>query len=130
MKLFIKSLESYFYLEYFKLQLIQEFITTDVSWFKKLKCTILSFILKDINNKEIIKSTIEIYTQKEIKDKKKLIKQVNGAINNKMGFDEFLQLFIKKHPIKEEEGIPAVSKYFEMDDAKFLEMMKETKWQH
>ena len=127
MKLFINYLKSYFYLEYFKLQLIQEFLTADVSWFKKLKCTILSFILKDKNNKEIIKNTIENYAQKEIKDKKKLIKQVNGAINNKMGFDEFLQLFIKEHPIKEEKGVPAVSEYFEMDDAKFLEMMKETK---
>ena len=127
MKLFIKSIESYFYLEYFKLQLIQEFITTDVSWFKKLKCTILSFILKDINNKEIIKNTIETYKQKEIKDKKKLIKQVNGAIKNNMSFDEFSQLFIKEHPIKEEKGNPAVSECFEMDDAKFLEMMKETK---
>lgn len=127
MKLFIKSLESYFYLEYFKLQLIQELLVSDVSWFKKLKCTTLSFILKDKNNKEIIKSTIETYTQKEIKDKKKLIKQVSGAINNKMSFDEFSQLFIKEHPIKEEKGSPAVSEYFEMDDAKFLEMTKETK---
>ena len=127
MKLFIKSIESYFYLEYFKLQLIQEFLVSDVPWFKKLKCTILSFILKDKNNKEIIKNTIETYKQKEIKDKKKLIKQVNGAIKNNMSFDEFSQLFIKEHPIKEEEGMPAVSEYFEMDDAKFLEMMKETK---
>ena len=127
MKLFIKSIESYFYLEYFKLQLIQEFLVSDVPWFKKLKCTILSFILKDKNNKEIIKNTIETYKQKEIKDKKKLIKQVNGAIKNNMSFDEFSQLFIKEHPIKEEKGNPAVSWYFERDDARFLEMMKETK---
>lgn len=127
MKLFIKSIEGYFYLEYFKVQLIQEFLIADVSWFNKLKCTILSFILKDINNKEIIKSTIETYTQKEIKDKKKLIRQVNGAIKNKMSFDEFSQLFIKEHPIKEEKSSPAVSWYFEMDDAEFLKMMKEIK---
>ena len=127
MKLIPKPVEDSHYLEYERLRLIQVPFPSDASWFEKLKCNILFFILKDKIHKEIIKSMRETFKQKEIKDKKKLIRQVKGAINNKMSLDEFAQLFIREHPIKEEEGVPAVSKYFEMDDAKFLEMMKETK---
>lgn len=127
MKLTLKPIEDFLYLEYERLRLIQVPFPSDASWFEKLKCNILFFILKDKIYQKIIKSAVETFKQKEIKDKKKLIRQVNGAIKNKMDLDEFSQLFIKEHPIKEEEGVPAVSEYFEMDDAKFLEMMKETK---
>ena len=127
MKLIPKPVEDFLYIEYERLRLIQIPFPSDASWFEKLKCNILFFIIKDKIYKEIIKSARETFKQKEIKDKKKLIRQVKGAINNKMSLDEFAQLFIREHPIKEEEGVPAVSEYFEMDDAKFLEMMKETK---
>ena len=127
MKLIPKPVEDSLYLEYERLRLIQTPFPSDASWFEKLKCNILFFILKDKIHKEIIKSAVETFKQKEIKNKKKLIRQVNGAIKNEINLDEFAQMFIKEHPIKEEEGVPAVSEYFEMDDAKFLEMMKETK---
>ena len=128
MKIMPKPIEDFLYLEYERLRLIQIPFPSDASWFEKLKCNILSFIIKDKIHQEIIKSAVETFKQKEIKNKKKLIRQVNGAIKNEINLDEFSQLFIKEHPIKEEEeGVPAVSWFFEMDDAKFLEMMKETK---
>ena len=55
MKLIPKPVEDSLYLEYERLRLIQIPFPSDASWFEKLKCNILFFILKDKIYKEIIK---------------------------------------------------------------------------